>query len=130
MKSISEGVNMSEGAPKVTAEVEMRPRPTEALFELARQPIFPLCVLKFEKREKIENPVVTVGVSEEVYRRIRKIYGTDQIILHCTLPDMVMGLYTPTMQRAQDLLEEDRLVLRAKDWVKKAQPYLEKELGI
>lgn len=120
---------MSEEKPKVTAEVEIRPRPTEALFEMARQPIFPLCALRFERQEKIENPVVTVGVTKKLYNRIRKIYGTNQVIVHCTLPNMAITVFTPTMQRSQDFLQRIKLVNSPKTWVKKAQPHLEKELS-
>lgn len=120
---------MSAEKPKVTAEVEIRPRPTEALFELARAAIFPLCVLRFERKEKIENPVVTVGVSKKLYDRIRKTYGTNQVIVHCTLSNMAIGVFTPTMQRSQDFLQRIKLVTTPKIWVKKAQPHLEKELS-
>ena len=118
---------MSEELPKVP--VEVRPRPTEALFEMARQTIFPLCVLRFVKKKDETSPIVTVGVSEKMYRRIKKVYGTDQVIVHCTLPNMILGIYTPTMQRAQDFLQKNKLMLRPKDWVMKAESYMENELG-
>jgi hypothetical protein len=112
----------------LTEKLKAHPSQSIDMMEMAKNPIFPICILKLKKKTKPGVNVVEVEVGSALYDFLFKVYGTDDIILYCDLRAASIGSFSPDMRIAYDILQKLRLVTKPENWVKRAEPYIEKAI--
>lgn len=110
----------------LTERLKAIPSQSVDMMDMAKGPIFPICVLKLKKKTKPGVKVAEVEVGSALYDFLFKTYGTNEIILYCDLRAAKIGAFSPDMQISYDILQKLGLVTKPENWVKRAEPYIEK----
>jgi len=110
----------------LTEKLKISPSHSVDLMDMAKNPIFPVCVLKLKKQAKPSVKAIEVEIGSALYDFLTKIYGTDEIILYCDLRAARIGSFSADMQISYDILRKLGFLTKPENWVKRARPYIEK----
>lgn len=117
---------MEEKVKPVKIEAEAIPfkKPMEILFEVAHFPTFPFLVLKFVKSPTVETFHQEIKVKPQLYERILKVYGTDEVIVYFDIPRGGMSAWTKDMHLAITLLNKIGVMMHPRNWVAEARRFI------
>ncbi|MCP8316512.1 MAG: hypothetical protein H3Z51_06595, partial [archaeon] len=102
----------------------IRPKPAQALLEIAHVPIYPFCLIQLKQETKLKPPILTLEVGSRLYESLIDQFGENRIALYYDLASGIIGTWTKDMMITFRVLSKLKLMSPLESWVARSREYM------